>query len=349
MRARAAPDAAAQPSRVISVHSLPWAGDTWERPLQLHSKRSMPKKASGKKGVPWAGPSRCGGLSAGTAVSAMVAVVAVVMAVRHASCILMPTVREFTLDQLGEAVGLDDENYAAVPVSECTFGKDFETVEGLFLRDRPCLVRGLSTEWHEAAVREWSPEKLSGLPSSAGAVFEVYQMEEGKSMSGVGAKIMRFRHRTMPRYSPVLNGTWPTDTYDEWEIKRGTMMKSILQPQSGVYGSFSAKVVDFAGPHPAGSKAAQDLVDSVCPHGCLHNEILTQSQIWLASRGLGQGFHFDQSANLFFHLHGDNSQPWVPLPVLPPSLPFSPLSLIGRCCNRSRERCFYKTVPPMTR
>ena len=47
-------------------------------------------------------------------------------------------------------------------IADCQFGLDFLTVDELFQRPEPCLVRNFETEKHRRVAREWEPSLLPG-------------------------------------------------------------------------------------------------------------------------------------------------------------------------------------------
>ena len=214
---------------------------------------------------------------------------------------------EFTPEQVGEVDGASEPQST---IEECTFKKDFMSVEELFLRPTPCLVRGLEQKRHKALIKEWSPERLAALPASR-STMDV-RLATGDSTTT--AKTMRYSARINldgspegdPYFTDMLNSSWPRHEYDDWNFKPGTLLNNILRPRDNSYASFSASASTFSQPHPAGSKTATDLTNAVCPFGCPRDgSLYIRSQIWVASRGLGQQLHFDPQANIFFHLHGE--------------------------------------------
>ena len=213
------------------------------------------------------------------------------------------TPAEFIPEQLGEG-GPASTPDSAGQLEECIFGKTFGTVEELFLRPTPCIVRGLQQDRHTALIAEWTPERMAALPASRANM----QVRLARGAQGAAAKIMRYSSRKDgdAYASDLLNSSWPRHAYDDWEFTEGTLLSSILRPQDDAYASFSAGAGTFSGPHPSGSKAATDLVTAICPFGCPRDGTLNvRPHIWVASRGLGQQLHFDPQANIFFHLHGD--------------------------------------------
>ena len=179
-------------------------------------------------------------------------------------------------------------------VATCRMGVDFHTVDELLERSTPCVVQGLETTRHNTAIRELSPTKLFDIERR----FPVRVMKRRKDHTPITVMYRDLE----AELSPALLGIrWPLGSpEDDWDWKYAKLQDVLSYP--GLSCSLNVEM-DFNSTEPL-RVVAEDLAQAVCPYGCPSTGLTQQTQLWLASGGLGHDNHFDAIANVFFHLHG---------------------------------------------
>ena len=175
-------------------------------------------------------------------------------------------------------------------------GVDFHSVEELLERRGPCIVQGLETARHKKAIQKLSPAKLRDITRR-------YPARVMKQMYRQDNSPVSLMYRDLEtELSPALLGIrWPLDSAAQaWDWKLARLHDVLSSP--GLSCSLDVDA-DFNSTEPL-RVAVDDLAQAICPHGCPETGLTKQTQLWLASGGVGHGNHFDAISNVFFHLHG---------------------------------------------